>query len=229
MYDELRGYKCRERWNKFSITDVKGARPKFNGVKVKYSPQAAASLGAYTVLAPGTSIDVTHDSYNFTSSGSGVYDFEPDNIFYIVKEDGKVASLYANEAQVHTASVTGNLAVARKDDSAFTKRATFVNCSSTRQTQITAAAQSYASESLSSSLGILVLRSRLLLHASTAGIDSKAGTIIYQSSHFTANGGTDDFAYGQTAAKALTVSNPAHAILNADNHEYFSENNPSLS
>jgi hypothetical protein len=34
---------------------------------------------------------------------------------------------------------------------------------------------------------------------------------------------TDDDAYGQTAARALAISNPAHAIMNADNHEYFAE------
>ena len=34
---------------------------------------------------------------------------------------------------------------------------------------------------------------------------------------------------GQTGAKALAVSNPANAVLNADNHEYFVENTPAQS
>ncbi|KAF5317550.1 hypothetical protein D9619_013141 [Psilocybe cf. subviscida] len=65
--------------------------------------------------------------------------------------------------------------------------------------------------------------------APTTGTDSKGGTIIHESSHFTKNGGTQDYAYGQSAAKSLAKSNPAQAILNADSHEYYSENNPALS
>ena len=42
-----------------------------------------------------------------------------------------------------------------------------------------------------------------------------------QASHFTANGGTKDFAYGQRAANQLAQSNPDKAVFNADNHEYF--------
>ncbi|KAK7688332.1 hypothetical protein QCA50_008704 [Cerrena zonata] len=65
--------------------------------------------------------------------------------------------------------------------------------------------------------------------APATGTDSKAGTLIHESSHFDANGGTDDVVYGQTAAKSLATSNPANAIRNADSHEYFAENNPALS
>ncbi|KAG8767429.1 hypothetical protein FRC16_007363, partial [Serendipita sp. 398] len=63
----------------------------------------------------------------------------------------------------------------------------------------------------------------------TSGTDSRAGTIVHESSHFTANGGTQDYAYGQTNAKALAKSSPAKAIMNADSHEYFAENTPVLS
>lgn len=59
--------------------------------------------------------------------------------------------------------------------------------------------------------------------APTAGTDSKAGTLIHETSHFNAIAGTDDFAYGQDAAKALAIANPAQAIMNADSHEYFGE------
>jgi peptidyl-Lys metalloendopeptidase len=47
-------------------------------------------------------------------------------------------------------------------------------------------------------------------------------------SHFDVVAGTDDFAYGQTAAKSLATSNPDDAVRNADNHEYFAENTPPL-
>lgn len=64
--------------------------------------------------------------------------------------------------------------------------------------------------------------------AATTGTDSKAGTLIHEITHFTVVAGTDDFAYGQTLAQALAINNPANAIMNADSHEYFAENNPAL-
>jgi peptidyl-Lys metalloendopeptidase len=64
--------------------------------------------------------------------------------------------------------------------------------------------------------------------ASATGTDSKAGTIVHETSHFNVIAGTQDYAYGQTAAKSLAKSSPAKAILNADSHEYFAENSPAL-
>ena len=60
------------------------------------------------------------------------------------------------------------------------------------------------------------------------GTDSKAGTLIHEMSHFTVVAGTDDHAYGQTAARNLAKSNPKLAVDNADSHEYFAENTPNL-
>jgi peptidyl-Lys metalloendopeptidase len=65
--------------------------------------------------------------------------------------------------------------------------------------------------------------------APATGTDSKAGTLIHECSHFTQNGGTQDYAYGQSACKSLAKSNPSQATMNADCHEYFAENNPFLS
>ena len=62
--------------------------------------------------------------------------------------------------------------------------------------------------------------------APNAGTDSRGGTIVHETSHFTVTAGTDDLAYGQTAAKALAKKSPTKALHNADTHEYFSENNP---
>lgn len=64
--------------------------------------------------------------------------------------------------------------------------------------------------------------------APAQGTDSKAGTLVHEMSHFTVVAGTSDYAYGQTAAKRLASTNPKRAINNADNHEYFAENTPSL-
>lgn len=64
--------------------------------------------------------------------------------------------------------------------------------------------------------------------APALGTDSKAGTLVHEMSHFTVVAGTSDYAYGQTDAKRLASNNPKRAINNADNHEYFAENTPSL-
>jgi len=64
--------------------------------------------------------------------------------------------------------------------------------------------------------------------APATGTDSKAGTLVHETSHFTVVAGTQDYAYGQSAAKSLALSNPAQAIMNADSHEYFAENTPAL-
>ncbi len=64
--------------------------------------------------------------------------------------------------------------------------------------------------------------------APATGTDSKAGTLIHEMSHFTVVAGTNDYAYGQTAAHNLALTNITQAIANADSHEYFAENTPAL-
>jgi peptidyl-Lys metalloendopeptidase len=70
--------------------------------------------------------------------------------------------------------------------------------------------------------------SPVYFQAPATGTDSKAGTLIHEMSHFTVVAGTDDYAYGQTAAAALAINNPSQALNNADSHEYFAENTPAL-
>ncbi len=64
--------------------------------------------------------------------------------------------------------------------------------------------------------------------APLAGTDSQAGTLIHEMSHFDVVAATDDVVYGQTGARNLADTDPDAAITNADNHEYFAENNPAL-
>jgi len=64
--------------------------------------------------------------------------------------------------------------------------------------------------------------------APMTGTDSKAGTLIHEMSHFNVVAGTNDWVYGQANAMSLAISDPAKAITNADNHEYFGENTPLL-
>lgn len=63
--------------------------------------------------------------------------------------------------------------------------------------------------------------------APLTGTDSKAGTLIHEISHFYVVASTNDWVYGQAGAKNLAITDPAKAITNADNHEYFAENTPS--
>ncbi|KAF4623825.1 hypothetical protein D9613_001533 [Agrocybe pediades] len=62
----------------------------------------------------------------------------------------------------------------------------------------------------------------------TVGIDSQAGTLVHEASHFNRNGGTDDFpgAYGLDGARRLARTRPDKAVMNAENHMYFAENAP---
>ncbi|CAG7855171.1 Peptidyl-Lys metalloendopeptidase Short=MEP; AltName: Full=GfMEP; Flags: Precursor [Serendipita indica DSM 11827] len=76
-----------------------------------------------------------------------------------------------------------------------------------------------------SEFGHIYLCNQYML-AAVSGTDSKAGTIVHESTHFTANGGTRDLAYGQVRAQALAAANATAAVNNADSHEYFAENTP---
>jgi len=64
--------------------------------------------------------------------------------------------------------------------------------------------------------------------ADTTGEDSQAGTLIHEASHWNGTADTTDYAYGMDAAKTLASSTALNAVNNADSHEYFSENDPSL-
>lgn len=69
---------------------------------------------------------------------------------------------------------------------------------------------------------------KVFWQVATSGTDSKAGTLIHEMSHFDVVAGTDDVVYGKTGAMNLASTDPNLAITNADSHEYFAENTPSL-
>ncbi len=69
---------------------------------------------------------------------------------------------------------------------------------------------------------------RVFWKAPLAGTDSQGGTLIHEMSHFNTVAGTNDYVYGQAGAMNLATTDPDEAINNADNHEYFGENNPPL-
>jgi len=55
------------------------------------------------------------------------------------------------------------------------------------------------------------------------GFDTKAGTLIHELSHFNDLVATDDWVYGTNGARNLARTEPARAVNNADNFEYFAE------
>ena len=64
--------------------------------------------------------------------------------------------------------------------------------------------------------------------APLTGTDSMGGTLLHEMSHFNVVAGTDDHVYGQSGAADLARTSPERAINNADSHEYFGENTPTL-
>ena len=62
--------------------------------------------------------------------------------------------------------------------------------------------------------------------APATGRDSRAGTVVHEVSHFNVVAKTQDYVYGAAAAKNLALTSPTKAVKNADNHEYFAEDQP---
>jgi hypothetical protein len=62
------------------------------------------------------------------------------------------------------------------------------------------------------------------VRAPRIGENSRAGTIAHEMSHFLVAGGTKDHAYGTAKCRHLARSNPALALTNADNFEFWVEN-----
>ncbi|KAI0639830.1 peptidyl-Lys metalloendopeptidase [Trametes polyzona] len=143
--------------NSFDITTDSGESPSFIGVKVKYVPGKAAqsnNADAFTVLAPGESVSITHDlsaAYNFTLPGEGKYTVEPSNLFHFVDPETNEVREIRAETETHVAALKGKLAVTRPTPT-ITKRATYNGCSSSQQSSLASAApaaQSYAANARS--------------------------------------------------------------------------------
>mmetsp|Transcript_9475 Transcript_9475/g.13725 ORF Transcript_9475/g.13725 Transcript_9475/m.13725 type:complete len:139 (+) Transcript_9475:829-1245(+) len=60
-------------------------------------------------------------------------------------------------------------------------------------------------------------------NAPSLGTDSKQGTLVHETSHFTVVAGTNDWAYGQSNCLNLAKTDASKAVTNADSHEYFCE------
>ena len=101
---------------------------------------------------------IVSDSYDFTSTGPGSYDFEPSNLFYFVDPATNTAeAIYASLDNVITIDLSGNLspqAPPQKRQTTISlagKPAKFVGCSVAHQTAINStivAATDYAKAAL---------------------------------------------------------------------------------
>ncbi|CAE6395833.1 unnamed protein product [Rhizoctonia solani] len=175
--------------------------------------------------------------------------FSASNIFNYINESGELKTIEASSSS-HQFRIAGKLATSslHASTNAISKRTvSFTGCSADQQSQIKAAATSSASDAM-------VANANSYLSSLTSGrpryatcmdypntyathlresfdrtIDSKAGTIVHENSHFTVNGAAEDHVYGQGDAQALAISNPSWTVMNADSHEYFAENKPVLS
>ncbi|CAE6420499.1 unnamed protein product [Rhizoctonia solani] len=276
LLKDPRGVLSSAKIHTFNIFNEKGL-PGFTGLFVKYSPETAVktnNAANFATLEPGQTFEIIHNLagvYNFTSTGAGDFKIDASNVFH--------GSLVSTQElpKIQTRSLS--------------KRASYVGCSSTRQSQTAStmtAANNYvsgASSYLSSVTSTAskpryttwfgtyhanrfsTVRSHFSLigtdassttydcstctmngyayvyanqpghiylcnafwNAPLTGTDSKVGTIVHEQFHFTVNGGTDDYVYGQPGAKSLAISNPAQSTMNADNYEYFAENTPTQS
>ncbi|KAG7086021.1 hypothetical protein E1B28_003543 [Marasmius oreades] len=159
--------------NSFEISNSDGVTPKFTGVHVRYGYEHAANSddeSQFTVLAPGTSVSVSHEVgkfYNFTTAGAGTFTFKPSNVFYAVEADKSLTTIEASTEQAAVTELTGQLASTRLLSPAslggvipaahqaggLQKRASYKsNCATTRRTtndQALTAAATLASRSVS--------------------------------------------------------------------------------
>jgi len=77
-------------------------------------------------------------AYDFTRSGAGYYSIKPSGLFIYVGGDGTPKGLYAIVEDVAEVKLSGNLAAPRIHD----KRASFIGCTSARQSQLRTAISS---------------------------------------------------------------------------------------
>lgn len=69
--------------------------------------------------------------------------------------------------------------------------------------------------------GITINLCQKFFTAPLYGTDSQVGTLLHEITHLVGN--TQDYKYDWEAAKALAENNPADAMNNADNYEYYLE------
>lgn len=170
------------------------------------SPFALSTTGCTSTQASGVSSGFSSAKTYASNSLSYLTNTTPGNTARYKTWFGTYSSTNWNTAKSHFSSI----------NNAFNNAAVVVSCACTDS--------AYAYVYPTQPYKIYVCKA--FWTAPTTGTDSKAGTLVHEMSHFNVVAGTDDWAYGQTAAKSLATSNPTRALDNADSHEYFAENTP---
>ncbi|KAK0222392.1 hypothetical protein IW262DRAFT_1448336 [Armillaria fumosa] len=136
----------------FTVVNSAGIPADFTGVAVRYIPSVTAKKGAdhaFTVLAPGESVSVTHELgnfFNFTNAGESTYTIIPLSTIQAVEEDGTLTTIGAHVTPASvvisgqlssssklSSSSLGGAADGRSGAHSLSKRASYTSCSSSRQ------------------------------------------------------------------------------------------------
>ncbi|KAK0441453.1 uncharacterized protein EV420DRAFT_1119424 [Desarmillaria tabescens] len=136
----------------FTVVNSAGISADFTGVAVRYIPSVAAKKGAnhaFTVLAPGESVSVTHELgnfYNFTNTGESGYTITPLSTIQAVEDDGTLTTIGAHvtpasimlsgqlsSSSTLSSSSLGGASDGRSSARSLSKRASYTSCSSSRQ------------------------------------------------------------------------------------------------
>ncbi|QRV92785.1 peptidyl-Lys metalloendopeptidase [Ceratobasidium sp. AG-Ba] len=133
LLNDLRTVLSKAKTNTFIIFSESGT-PRFTGIKAKYVPSMAAALNKGKIVRDLAGV------YNFTLTGEGAYNFEAGNLFNYIDASGALKTVEAS-TNTHRFKIAGKLAAGNSYTPNLSKRAvSFTGCSSTQQSQISAAA-----------------------------------------------------------------------------------------
>ncbi len=196
--------------------DGRGASIATVGPSAFVGPNSAASVTALATLLSYTKCTVTQQTQVATAVASAVTYAAQAKSYMVAGNFGpRYTKWFGTANTANTNTVKANFTAI---DGAFATKPVVVDCGCKK----TYYAYVYSNQPYK------IYVCKAFWSAPNTGTDSRAGTLIHEMSHFTAVAGTDDWAYGQTAAASLAISNILKAIDNADSHEYFAENTPVL-
>ncbi len=179
-------------------------------------PNSAASITALAALLSYTACTTTQKQQLVTAVASAATYAAQAKSYMVANQLGaRYTKWFGTVSTANASKVTANFSAI---DNAFATKPITVDCGCKK----TYFAYVYPSQPYK------IYVCKAFWSARNTGTDSRAGTLVHEMSHFTAVAGTNDWAYGQSAAASLAISNILRAISNADNHEYFAENTPVL-
>lgn len=194
--------------------DDRGASLTTVGPSAFVGPNSAASVTALAALLSYSRCTVTQQADVATAvTAAATYAAQAKSYMVANKLGARYTKWFGTVSTANANTVTNNFTAI---DNAFATKPVTVDCGCKK----TYYAYVYPNQPYK------IYVCKAFWSAPNTGTDSRAGTLIHEMSHFTVVAGTDDWAYGQTAAASLAISDILKAIDNADSHEYFAENTP---